>query len=185
MSNVKGAAVTARIRYVRERHGEEGLARLLAEVPAATRAVIEGRVLPQAWIPYDVFVDVGVVADRLFGAGDLALCYEMARFAADVNLPTLYRLFYRIGNPQYIFRRAAQLWSVHYDSGHLAAIGEGRDSARLEIVDFDCPTRVHCLSVLGWAARSIELSGGVVLVAEEQRCRARGDESCELFARWR
>jgi hypothetical protein len=39
--------------------------------------------------------------------------------------------------------------------------------------------------VLGWAARSIELSGGVVLTATEERCRARGDETCELVARWR
>ncbi len=185
MSNVKGAAITARIRFVRERYGEDGLARLLAEMPKGSRTVLEARVLPQAWIPYDVFVDLGATADRLFGRGDLALCYEMAGFAADVNLPTLYRLFYRIGSPQYIFRRAAQLWNVHYDSGQLAAMEAGRDAARLEIVGFDRPTSVHCLSVLGWAARSIELSGGVVLSAEEERCRARGDETCELVARWR
>lgn len=185
MSNVKGAAVTARLRFVRERHGEDGVRRLIDEVPAATRAVLAGRVLPQEWVPYDVFVDLGVAADRLFGRGDLALCYEMGRYAAEVNLPTLYRIFYRLGNPLYIFRRAAQLWSVHYDSGRLAALEEGRGRARIEIVGFERPHRVHCLSVLGWATRSIELSGGVVVSAEEERCRARGDESCEMVAIWR
>ena len=185
MSNVKGAAVTARLRFLRERHGDAGVRRLLDEISAVSREVLEARVLPQAWVPYDVFVDLGVVADRLFGRGDLALCEEMGRYAAEVNLPTLYRLFYRLGSVQYIFRRAAQLWSVHYDSGQLAAIEEGTGGARLEIVDFERPHRVHCLSVLGWAARSVELSGGVVHKAEEERCRTRGDESCEMVLRWR
>ena len=48
----------------------------------------------------------------------------MGRFAADVNLPTLYRIFDRLGSPQFILRKAAQLWSVHYDSGKLATIEE-------------------------------------------------------------
>lgn len=185
MANVKGAAVTARLRYVRERHGEDGTRRLLDEVPTGVRAALKERILPQEWVPYDVFVELGAAADRLFGRGDLALCYELGRYAAEVNLPTLYKLFYRLGSPLYIFRKAAQLWSVHYDAGQLAAMEEGKNGARLEIIGFDRPHRVHCLSVLGWAARSVELSGGLVLVAEEERCRARGDETCELVVKWR
>jgi hypothetical protein len=185
MPNVKGATITARLRFVRERHGEDGVRRLLGEVRPSSLAALAARVLPQEWVSYDVFVDLGITADRLFGRGDLALCYEMGRYAAEVNLPTLYRLFYRIGNPQFILRRAAQLWSVHYDSGRLAAMEEGTGTARLEIVGFERPHRVHCLSVLGWATRSIELSGGIVISADEQSCRARGDETCELVATWR
>jgi len=186
MSNVKGAAVTARLRYVRERHGEAGLARLLAEVPADVRAVLEAHVLAQAWVPFDAFLALCVAADRLFGRGDLALCYDLGRYAAEVDLPTVYRIFYRLGSVQYIFRKAAQLWNLHYDSGKLAAMDEGSGKARLEIVGFDHPHRVHCLSVLGWAARSVELSGGEMLRAEEERCRVRdGAETCEIVLRWR
>ena len=184
MSNVKGAAITARLRFVHERYGDEGLRLLLDELPPTARAAVDARVLPQAWIPYDVFIDLGATVDRVFGRGDLALCEDMGRFAAEVNLPTLYRIFYRLGSVQYIFRRASQLWSVHYDSGRLAAFEEGTGAARLELVGFERPHRVHCLSVLGWAARSIELSGGTVTRAEEERCRTRGDETCEIALRW-
>jgi hypothetical protein len=177
--------ITARMRYVRERHGEDGVRRVLAAVPTPTRAVLDGRVIPNSWVPYDVFIDLGVTVDRLFGHGDLALCLELGRYSAEVNLPTLYRLFYRFGSPLYIFRKAAQLWDEHYDSGRLAAMEAGPNAARLEILGFDRPHRVHCLAVIGWATRSIELSGGTVLAAEEQRCRARGDETCEMVARWK
>ncbi|MFT3768872.1 MAG: hypothetical protein QM820_25800 [Minicystis sp.] len=121
----------------------------------------------------------------MFGRGDLALCYEMGRHAAEVNLSTLYRLFYRMGNPQFIMRRAAQLWSVHYDSGRLESIDEGQGVARLRISDLERPHRAHCLSVLGWAARSIELSGATLIGADEVKCRTRGDAVCEMVAKWR
>jgi hypothetical protein len=184
MANVKGAAVTARLRYVRERHGEDGLRRLFDALPAGARAALEGEVLPDAWLSFDVFVEVNVAVDRLFGKGDLALCFELGRYAAEVNLPTLFRFFYRFGSPVYIFRRAAQLWSLHYDSGRLAAMEAGSNRFRLEILDFERPHRVLCQSVLGWACRSCELSGGVVLATEEARCRVRGDETCELLVTW-
>jgi hypothetical protein len=183
--HVKGSAMNARLRFVRERYGDVGLMSLLAEVSPATRAVLEGNVLPQAWVPFTAFVELGEVLDRLYGRGDLQLCVTLGRYAAEVNLPTLYKLFYRLGSPLYIFRRAAQLWSVHYDSGQLAAMELGDRAARLEIVGFASPHRVHCLSVLGWATRSIELSGGTVVSADEERCRARGDDTCEMAVRWR
>ena len=185
MSSVKGAAITARVRFVRERHGEAGLRRVVAELPAPHRALLEARVLPQAWVPFDLFVDLCTAVDHTFGKGDLALCYEMGRYAAEVNLPTLYRLFFRLGSPDFIFRKASQVWSVHYDSGLLTTHTDAPGAVRLRIARFDRPHRAHCMSVLGWASKSVELSGGALAHAEESRCRTRGDEACELSVMWR
>lgn len=185
MPNVKGAAITARLRFLRERHGEGGLRRVLDALPPEERAMVDARILPQSWAPYRLFVHLSVEADRLFGKGDYALCYEMGRFAAEVNLPTLYRLFYKLGNPLFIMRRAAQLWSVHYDSGRMVPVEGEPGVIRLRIEDFESPHRAHCQSVLGWASKSIELSGGILSGAEEERCRTRGADACELVARYR
>ncbi len=184
MSEVKGAAITARVRFVREHHGEDGYARLLEALSAEHRARRGGRILPHEWLPFDLFVALNVEIDRLFGEGDLKLCFEMGRHAAEVNLPSLYRIFYRFGSPMFIFRKAARLWEVHYTSGKLIPIEDEPGSVHLEIEAFDTPHRAHCLSVLGWGAKSIELSGGTVRRAEETRCRTRGDEVCSLALAW-
>jgi len=185
MSNVKGAAITARLRFVQERFGAEALGRVLGAMSPGKRDVIDARVLPQAWVPYDVFVDLNVAIDRVVGAGDLKLCFELGRFSAEVNLPSIYKLFYKLGNPLFIFNKAALLWRVHYDSGVLVPKEDGPKRVRLRIEDFEQPHRAHCLSVLGWAAKSIELSGGIVQRADEERCRTQGDSACELALRWR
>ena len=184
MSNVKGSAVTARLRYVKERHQSTGYIKLLNALTPAHRNLIEGRILAHAWVPYDLFIDVNVQCDKLFGKGDLQLCYELGRFAADVNLPTLYRLFYKIGTPMFILRQASRLWGLHYDSGTMEAIDESH-GVRLIMRDLARPHRAHCISVLGWASKSIELSGATIVQAEEPRCRRRNDPQCELVLAWR
>jgi hypothetical protein len=184
MANVKGSAIIARLRFIRERYGESRVQEILGQLAPKHREILEARVLPQAWVPYDLFVDLNVAADQAFGRGDLALCYEMGRYSAEVNLPTLYRLFYRLGNPQFIFRRAARVWKVHYDSGAMVPIEEPH-GLRLRIEGFERPHRAHCLSVMGWATKSFEMSGGVVEEFAEERCRTRGDPACEMLVRAR
>jgi len=63
MSNVKGAAVTARLRYIRERHASGGYERFVAALAPATRTTLADNVLQHAWVPFDAFVDIIETAD--------------------------------------------------------------------------------------------------------------------------
>jgi len=189
VANVKGSAITARIRFVRERFGEAELRRLKDSLSETSRGLLDGRVLPHAWVPFDLFVELNLAVDRTFGTGDLSMCREMGRYSAAVNLPTLYRIFYRLGSPSFILRKAAKVWRVHYDSGELRVLDPDLDGpeerATLEIAAFETPHRAHCQSVLGWAERSVELSGGTVIHAREETCRTEGHDTCRLAVRWR
>ncbi len=182
---VKGSAVTARVRWVRETHGEEALRKVLDALTEEDRQILAGRVLPSAWVPYELFIRLNVAADRAFGRGDHRVCYEMGKFSAEVNLPTLYKLFFRLGSPLFIFRKAAQVWDVHYTSGRLVSLQDGPAAVRIRVEDFAQPHRAHCMSVLGWAVKSIELSGSTTTYAEEETCRVRGGDACEFTLRWK
>lgn len=184
MARVKGSTVTARLQYLESKFGRDAKTRIVASLKPEHRRVLEDGVLPHQWVPFELFVDLNVEIDRVHGNGDLALCEEMGAHGAEANLPTLYRVFYKLGTPMFIFRKAARLWEVHYDSGRLVPLQEGPTTVRLKIIDFETPHRSHCLSVLGWATRSIELSGAKVTERSEARCRTRGDNACELVATW-
>jgi len=184
MACCKGIAVTSRVKYVQEHHGEAGLGALLEALPE-DRPLLEAHVLPHAWVPMDVFIRVNVAADRLFGRGDLKLCQEMGAWAAERTLPTLFKLFFRLGTPMFVFNKASKLWSAHYDTGTMVAERHGDGPAHLFIRDFAQPHRAHCLSVLGWASKSVALSGAKLARAEEPRCRTHGAPECELVVEWR
>lgn len=184
MANCKGIAVIARLKWVQRVHGDPGWARFKDALADETREAVERHILPHGWVPMRTFIDVNVTADRLFGGGDLRLCKELGAWAAQENLPKVFRLFYRLGTHTFVFERAAKLWSAHYDSGRLELASPAAQRAHLSLYDFDEPHRAHCLSVLGWAAKSIELSGARVVQADELKCRTRGEACCELAVAW-
>lgn len=186
--NIKGSAITARVRFVRDHYGEPGVKRLKEALSAATRKRLDDKVMPHDWVPLEMFVEICTEIDRLYGRGDLALCRELGRFAAKVNLPTLYRIFYALGSPRFIVSRAVRVWEVHYDSGRIDAAFVEKpplEEATLTLRDFATPNKVHCLSVLGWAERSVELSGGEVSSATETTCRTQGADACRFVVTYR
>ena len=184
MSNVKGSALSSRVLWVELGHGEAGMQRLLHQVSPDLRHSIETGIGKAKWYPFEQFVELNTAIDRLFGKGDMSLIRELGRFGADANLTTIYRLFFKVGTVHWILGRAVRLWSAHYDSGYLEVMTRGPKTTVLRIRGFDTPDRAHCLSVMGWCERSIELSGGKAVEVKEPFCRTRGDELCQLEATW-
>jgi len=152
------------------------------------RARIDARIQPHEWAPFELYLEVTTEIDRLWGKGDLALARELGRASADFSMPTILKMFLRFGSPAYTVSKAAKLWSVHYDSGTLEtravqdAEGEGFE---LTLREFATPHRAHCLTVMGWCERTIELSGGELVSGRELSCRVHGDPACKFIARWR
>jgi len=185
VSNVKGSALASRLLWVRLGHGEAGLERLERQASPELQPVLVNGVAMARWYPFPLFIELIEVIDRLFGKGDLGLVRELARFGADANLKTVYRLFYKIGTVRWILGRSARLWSAHYDAGELALLDDRPGNIAMEIVGFDTPHPIHCHSVQGWCERSIEISGGKDVVLQELSCRATGGDRCLFRATYK
>jgi hypothetical protein len=185
VSNVKGSALASRLLWVRLGHGEPGLARLEQAVSPALREVLVNGVQMARWYPFEQFIELIEVIDRLFGKGDLGLVRELGRFGADANLKTVYRLFYKVGTVRWIIGRAARLWGAHYDSGELRIVDDRAGDITMEIAGFATPHRIHCESVVAWCERSIEISGGRDVQITMLDCRATGGERCTFRVTWK
>lgn len=182
---VKGSAITSTIRYIRDHHDDVMYREIRDSLSPEHRALLKKGVVPHEWVPYSLFIELSVATDARLGQGDLTLCRDIGRYGARVNLPTLYRLFMRLGSVGFILRKASRLWSVHYDTGSMEVEELTNRAARLTIGDFDEPHRAHCLRVLGWTEGAIEMTGSQLLGAEKVSCRTEGDEACVLHLRWR
>lgn len=185
MPNVKGSAFASRIRWVQLNQGKAGLERLAEAVGPGLREVVAQGAVMATWYPFDDFVELNERIDAIFGKGDLALVKPLGRHGADANLTTIYRLFFKVGTVRWIIARAARLWGMHYDSGKMVVQQAPGKEIELRIENFATPHRVHCLSVQGWAERSVELSGARDVALDELACRASGDLSCRFRITWR
>jgi hypothetical protein len=184
MSNVKGSAFASRILWVRLNQGEQGLDRLSAASSAGLRELLQVGAVMSRWYPFDLFSELNLAVDSTFGAGDMSLVRTLGRHGADANLTTIYRLFYKVGTVKWILARASRLWGMHYDTGTLYVDMYPGKEAGLRIEGFATPHRTHCLSVLGWAERSAELSGGTDVAFREVACRLSGDPHCRIRGSW-
>ncbi len=183
MAKVRGSALLTRVAYVKEKFGDEGWKRLQTLLSPQSRQVLAGTVENRTWHPFETFIDLNVRIDSLFGRGDYRLCMEMGAYGADRNLNTVYRIFFQLGSVPFIMSKAAALWTEHYDSGKLVSKSDQRKSLTLQIEEFVSPHCAHCFSVMGWAGRSIELTGASLVERQRTSCRNWRDASCTLAFR--
>jgi eukaryotic-like serine/threonine-protein kinase len=176
--------MTSRILWVELGHGANGIDRLLAAVNQPLRRQIVSGFSKAAWYPLEQFVELNEMIDATFGKGDLGLVKPLGRYAADANLTTIYRLFFKVGSVQWILGRAVRLWGAHYDAGYFEVSTRGPRGAVLRLRSFPEPHRVHCLAVAGFIERALELSGGKRPILEESRCCTRGDDYCQFDVTW-
>lgn len=184
MSNVKGSAFASRILWVRLNQGESGIERVSRHVSPELGELLRHGAVMSRWYPFELFIELNLALDRIFGGGDLALIRTLGRHGADANLTTIYRLFYKVGTVKWILARASRLWGLHFDSGTMEVDTFPGREAGLRVEGFSTPHVAHCLSVLGWVERSVELSGGAQVRCEEVDCRLRGDQSCRFSIQW-
>jgi len=185
MVQVKGTLIAGKRQYVLKNHGEDKLHKILAQLKnqeVASR--LKSTVLKSAWYPFDLFIDLTETIDRVVGYGDGRLYRSIAAHTAEDDLSSVYKVFFRNLQPMYIVNKAAQLWSLTYTSGKLLASQTGPSAIELEVVDFETPNWVHCESLLGWAERSIQLSGVKSVHADHLECRSRGAGRCRMGISW-
>ena len=160
--------IRSRYTYVRLR-GEEAFAAVSAALSPAARKVMEDGPLETQWYPYDVYIEMSEVIDRVLGEGDLALVQEMGSFSCEHNLTGIYRLFFRWGNLGFLVDRAAKAWHSQYDFGSMKSTRDpdNRNHVTLELTNCPRPTRALYLAVKGWVMTAAELSGSELVKAED------------------
>lgn len=184
-ARVQIATVRARDAFVQTRLGTGAHQRYRDAASPALRDALGSTVKPPGgWVDFGLFVEANVLADRLFGRGDLALAWEIGRFAASHNAGVWKSMFMRHMRPAMLMGISAGLWSSHYDGGRLASRSTGDSSMMVSLLDFPMPHRAHCLSIGGWMQGSLELGPRKNIQVQELSCRAIGGTSCDFRLSW-
>jgi hypothetical protein len=183
MASVKGTAVDASLRYVRERFGEAALASVLDALSEPDRAAIGRGVLASSWYPMDALLAFMTEAERQLGPRESDLARRMGRASSEYSLKGIYKIFFKVGSPEFIIARAAPVFSSYYDTGEMKVTESVHGRASMELVGFTGALQ-FCERVHGWMERTLELSGarGVRLV--HSACVHRRDPVCRFEARW-
>jgi hypothetical protein len=184
MTQVKGTAVQSSLRYVRERFGPAALDGVLRALPAENRALLSGTILASTWYPIVALLAYMKQAERQLGPQEPNVLYDMGRASCDHGVTGVYKIFFKVGSPEFVTSRSARVFSSYYDTGELRLI-ESRDGySAAEVVGIEPPAAEFCARFHGWMHRTLELAGARNLRSSHSACVHRGDAVCRFEGTW-
>ena len=186
MSKIKGAAIRARLEYVRAHHGEAELARVIETLEPMDRVVLTGTLLPSIWYPFQVLANLDGAVQRELGGGDENLFAIAGEDVARQHARSIYKVFFRETDPERILKLAACIFADYYSGAGRLSVRSGTDgrSARLHVEDCATTSRSHCLTTMSYFRTVVEACTGRHAAGREVRCRCWGDDACEFELSW-
>lgn len=185
MAKAKGTTLIPRLKYMDVKGTPAQKEAVLALLRPEFQAEIRKGILQAGWYPLDLLVDLSLAIDKVMGKNDLALIRELARFASEEVLNTVYKMFFRVGSPEFIVSSSANLWTRFYNSGTLKFdFNKAEKRVTFQVIDFDQPSHVHCLTIMAWMEKTLELCGLKLRGAQCVQCREKQAAHCEYLFRW-
>jgi hypothetical protein len=183
MAQVKGTAVQSSFRYVKERFGGDALAGVLAALPETARAAL-GSVLASSWYPMPAFLRFMQEAKRQLGSGEPDVIRNMGRASCDYGVTGVYKIFFKVGSPEFVIGRATRVFSSYYDTGQITVVDSRDGRAVVEVSGLEGSAPEFCERIYGWMQRTLEMAGAKGLRSAHSLCIHRGDAVCRFEGNW-
>jgi hypothetical protein len=176
--------IQARI-YVRERWGDDGIAKLQHELsPAACTAVYSEQLLATDWVDIRYCIEHAIAIDRVFGNGDGRTSAEMIRGITHNHFSSLYRSMFTGVSPRAMLEKTSRLWNRFYDQGETEVEFPNNTCAVKRILNCpDLPLH-HDWFLVPYYEELLRLCGAQDPVVRHTKCVALKAKYCETELRW-
>jgi predicted hydrocarbon binding protein len=183
-ASIKGNQIILAKRYFTQRFGEDALEKIFNTMSPINRAIIERQILSGAWEPEEAYIEFLAKADEVLGIGDYQLDWECGRFLAKQSIPTIYKIFIRLGDPAFVIERADRFWHQVHSSGRLETVRTDKNKVIGKLLERDYPHKAFCASLMGYFYGTLELCGAKEIKITEIMCSADKASHCEYAVSW-
>jgi len=180
---IKGSVLKSRLEFVRNEFGEEGLSKIIDNLPEEDRKIL-GRLVAVAWVDFEVGKRLDEAIVKVLGGGGTRFFERLGEASAEVNLGTLHSAFLTSGDPQAFLAKAPQIYRLYYDVGWREYEATGEREGVLTTHDAETFSKTDCMTVIGWYRKALELCGAKSVRIVEEKCRASGGDVCRYRVSW-
>jgi hypothetical protein len=182
---VKGTAIRAIPEFIAAKFGKEGLNQWLNSLTENARKVYGGSILAGGWYPVtEVMVEPTRKMCELFFRGDLKGAREGGRFSAEKGLKGVYRIFVKLGSPEFLIRKASLIFSSYYEPSEMKVVAQEDRKAVVHITKFPEPSAMIENRIVGWMEKALEISGCKRVDIRITQSLAKGAPYTEIVATW-
>jgi hypothetical protein len=183
VQQIKGSVLKARLAFVEQHSGKEGVERLLDALPPEDRRTL-GIAVAVAWYPFELGKRVDDAIVRVLGNGDRDFFEKLGEASATQNLATFHKGFLTRGDAHAFLAKSPAIYQLYYETGRREYQKVGDAEGLLTTFDAETFSAPDCLTVIGWYRKALEMCGVPNVRIVEESCRATGGDACRYRFRW-
>ncbi len=181
----KGTTLIATLRHLQDRYGPEAVEKCAAGLPESMRLQVRNGLLASTWYLFSDLLTLMRAAEREYGSREPKILWNIGRASADYGLNSIYRVFMKVGSPQFIINKAMTVFPNYYDQGDFKTLKVEPGYALGELSKFPEPAAELCTRILGFFERMLELTGVGSIELTHPECVAKGGKVCRYEGRWK
>ena len=180
---LKGHLLISRIHYLRETHGAPGIARVMAALPEADRALLED-VRPEDWYPFVALGRLDRTIRSQLAPNDPRLYERLGEASARERTAWLGEQAGLVTVHSFLSRLADRHRRIH-SFGRAEYRRTGFREGELRVSGYPIAEPSYCASALGFLRSAVEILTGAAASVDEVGCQCRSDEACAFRLSWR
>lgn len=184
MLKIKGTALKSTINYIKLKLNDEEKLKFRTLLSEPSRELLDSTVLSGNWYDVSFMIEFMSKIPEILKKDPKEIWWEMGRHSCDDGLSTIYKIFYKLGNPEFIIKRAAQVWNNYYTEGDFFVVSHSLNGAHVQIKNVSFPHISLCTRISGWMERAMELSGGNNVKLRHSLCKFQSGAVEEWKANW-
>ncbi len=182
---VKGTAIASLPEFITKKYGQSAFGQWVNSLSENARKVYSSPVLLGKWYPLrEIMVEPTKKMCELFYRGDMKGAWEAGRFSADMGLRGVYKLFVKLGSPEFLIRKASSVFTSYYEPSEMKVVAQEGKKAVVHITKFSEPSSVIEYRIAGWIERALEISGAKGVKVQIPQSLTNGGSYTEFVATW-
>ena len=180
---IRGTVLKARLAFVEEAAGKDGVARMLAALPPEDQKILK-MVLSISWYPFELGTRLDHAIVTVLAGGDPRYFEKLGEASAANNLASAHRAYLTKGDAHAFLAKAPQIYRMYYEVGRREYERTGEREGILTTYDAETFSAPDCSTVVGWHRKALELCGVAGARIVEEECRAKGAPHCRYRVSW-
>jgi predicted hydrocarbon binding protein len=171
--------------YIKKHFGQEGVERVLTEIPDPYHNIFQRRIISVATYPYESFSSFLSAVDKILGSGDSSLLRQMGNYVAEKDMESVFMQGQRKAQIQDIVRDSGVFWNSYYiNMGRMEPVEAEAEHIVMRIYDFPEMHKAHCHWLKGYIEGMITYCGVKSVRVREVKCTSDGDPYHEFDCTW-
>jgi hypothetical protein len=179
---MSGQIFLARLEYLREFHGSEGLQRVLASLPAQDRSSLTGADR-EAWYPFALLMRLDRAIAGVVAPDDPEI-FERLGAASSRHRTEWLGEHARLVNVHGFLSRVAEEHRRFHTFGKAAYQRTGFTEGEIAYSEYPEVDEIWCRASRGYFRGAIEMLTGGPVSIHEVTCQCRGEAACLFRLRW-